>query len=136
MPTAILTGVTGGWGRAVLDRFVERGWDVCATTRNADADGLPAFSMRKVADRLGLKLMSIYTYVPGRSELIGLMVDEVTGEEVERNQIVKGYQVDKDRYVVIDEAELEAPCAEFPWDGVSGVRPYRVFAATTTVGVY
>ena len=41
MPTAILTGVTGGWGRAVLDRFVERGWDVCATTRNADADGLP-----------------------------------------------------------------------------------------------
>jgi AcrR family transcriptional regulator len=46
----------------------------------ADAEGLPAFSMRKVADRLGLKLMSIYTYVPGRSELIGLMVDEVTGE--------------------------------------------------------
>ena len=38
MPTAILTGVTGGWGRAVLDRFLERGWDVCATTRNADAD--------------------------------------------------------------------------------------------------
>jgi AcrR family transcriptional regulator len=47
----------------------------------ADADGLPAFSMRKVADRLGLKLMSIYTYVPGRSELIGLMVDEVAGEQ-------------------------------------------------------
>ena len=46
----------------------------------ADEDGLPAFSMRKVADRLGLKLMSIYTYVPGKSELIGLMVDEVTGE--------------------------------------------------------
>src|SRR3712207_1406313 len=46
----------------------------------ADEEGLPAFSMRKVADRLGLKLMSIYTYVPGRSELIGLMVDEVIGE--------------------------------------------------------
>ena len=46
----------------------------------ADEDGLPAFSMRKVADRLGLKLMSIYTYVPGREELIGLMVDEVMGE--------------------------------------------------------
>ena len=41
MPAAILTGVTGGWGRAVLDRFVEQGWDVCATTRNADAEGLP-----------------------------------------------------------------------------------------------
>jgi AcrR family transcriptional regulator len=46
----------------------------------ADAEGLPAFSMRKVADRLGLKLMSIYTYVPGRAELIGLMTDEVAGE--------------------------------------------------------
>jgi AcrR family transcriptional regulator len=46
----------------------------------ADAEGLPAFSMRKVADRLGLKLMSIYTYVPGKNELIGLMVDEVAGE--------------------------------------------------------
>jgi AcrR family transcriptional regulator len=46
----------------------------------ADEEGLPAFSMRKVADRLGLKLMSIYTYVPGRAELIGLMVDEVAGE--------------------------------------------------------
>ena len=46
----------------------------------ADEDGLPAFSMRRVADRLGLKLMSIYTYVPGHSELIGLMVDEVIGE--------------------------------------------------------
>src|SRR3954447_21854825 len=41
MPTVVLTGVTGGWGRAVLDRFLERGWDVCATTRNADAEHLP-----------------------------------------------------------------------------------------------
>jgi AcrR family transcriptional regulator len=47
----------------------------------ADAEGLPAFSIRKVADRLGLKVMSIYTYVPGRDELIGLMVDEVAGEQ-------------------------------------------------------
>lgn len=54
---------------------------VRAAIEVADAEGLPAFSMRKVADKLGLKLMSLYTYVPGRSELIGLMVDEVTGEE-------------------------------------------------------
>jgi NAD(P)-dependent dehydrogenase (short-subunit alcohol dehydrogenase family) len=26
----------------VLDRFLERGWDVCATTRDAAAEGLPA----------------------------------------------------------------------------------------------
>jgi phenylacetate-coenzyme A ligase PaaK-like adenylate-forming protein len=35
-----------------------------------------------------------------------------------------------------DEGEREPPCAAYPWDGVSGVRPYRAFAATTTVGVY
>src|SRR5918999_1693985 len=35
-----------------------------------------------------------------------------------------------------DEGEREPPCEAYPWDGVSGVRPYRGFAATTTVGVY
>ena len=35
-----------------------------------------------------------------------------------------------------DEGEREPPCARYPWDGVSGVRPFRGFAATTTVGVY
>ena len=39
--TAILTGVTGGWGRAVLDRFLSQGWNVCATSREA-TDELPA----------------------------------------------------------------------------------------------
>src|SRR5438045_2734261 len=35
-----------------------------------------------------------------------------------------------------DEGEREPPCAQYPWDGVSGVRPFRQLAATTTVGVY
>ena len=35
-----------------------------------------------------------------------------------------------------DEGEREPPCERYPWDGVSGVRPYRAFAAKTTVGVY
>ena len=35
-----------------------------------------------------------------------------------------------------DEGEREPPTAMYPWDGVSGVRPYRAFASTTTVGVY
>ncbi|RZU50552.1 TetR family transcriptional regulator [Krasilnikovia cinnamomea] len=67
-------GTRGPKQRVSVDEVIQAGIAV------ADADGLPAFSMRKVADRLGLKLMSVYTYVPGRSELIGLMVDEVIGE--------------------------------------------------------
>jgi len=35
-----------------------------------------------------------------------------------------------------DEGEREPPYDAFPWDGVSGVRPFHEFAATTTVGVY
>jgi phenylacetate-coenzyme A ligase PaaK-like adenylate-forming protein len=35
-----------------------------------------------------------------------------------------------------DEGEREPPCDRYPWDGVSGVRPYRGFASSTTVGVY
>lgn len=35
-----------------------------------------------------------------------------------------------------DEGEREKPHEKYPWDGVSGVRPYHVFAKTTTVGVY
>ncbi len=35
-----------------------------------------------------------------------------------------------------DEGEREEPYEKYPWDGVSGVRPFHGFAATTTVGVY
>jgi phenylacetate-coenzyme A ligase PaaK-like adenylate-forming protein len=35
-----------------------------------------------------------------------------------------------------DEGEREPPYERFPWDGISGVRPFRKLAATTTVGVY
>jgi phenylacetate-coenzyme A ligase PaaK-like adenylate-forming protein len=34
-----------------------------------------------------------------------------------------------------DEGEREAPCEQYPWDGVSGVRPFHGLAGTT-VGVY
>jgi hypothetical protein len=40
------------------------------------------------------------------------------------------------RFPERDEGEREPPYEKFPWDGVSGVRPFREFAPTTTVGVY
>ena len=40
------------------------------------------------------------------------------------------------RFLERDEGEREPPSAKYPWDGVSGVKPFRGFAATTTVGVY
>jgi phenylacetate-coenzyme A ligase PaaK-like adenylate-forming protein len=35
-----------------------------------------------------------------------------------------------------DEGEREPPCELYPWDGVSGVRPFHGLASSTTVGVY
>jgi len=35
-----------------------------------------------------------------------------------------------------DEGEREPPYERYPWDGISGVRPYRGLASETTVGVY
>lgn len=40
------------------------------------------------------------------------------------------------RFAERDEGEREPPSAKYPWDGVSGVRPWRGIAAQTTVGVY
>ncbi len=35
-----------------------------------------------------------------------------------------------------DEGEREKPHQKYPWDGISGTRPFHEFAKTTTVGVY
>lgn len=53
---------------------------VTAGIELAAAEGLDALSMRKVAQRLEAGVMSLYTYVPGRSELVELMIDHAYGE--------------------------------------------------------
>ena len=40
------------------------------------------------------------------------------------------------RFAERDEGEREAPYERYPWDGVSGVRPFSEFASSTIVGVY
>jgi AcrR family transcriptional regulator len=54
---------------------------VAAAVELADAEGLAALSMRRVAERLGVGTMSLYTYVPGKGELLDLMLDTVLAEE-------------------------------------------------------
>jgi AcrR family transcriptional regulator len=53
---------------------------VAAAVAIADADGLDALSMRRVADALGVGTMSLYRYLPGKAELYELMLDTVMGE--------------------------------------------------------
>ncbi|MFF8959481.1 TetR/AcrR family transcriptional regulator [Streptomyces sp. NPDC014894] len=55
-----------------LDRIVT------AAVEIADAEGLGAVSMRRIATELGTGTMSLYRYVPGKAELLDLMLDRVT----------------------------------------------------------
>ena len=48
---------------------------VQVATAIADADGLEAVTMRRLAQELGVAPMTIYTYVPGKAELFDLMLD-------------------------------------------------------------
>lgn len=54
-----------------LDRIVE------AAVSVADAEGLDAVSMRRLAAELGVGAMSLYTHVPGKAELLEVMLDRV-----------------------------------------------------------
>lgn len=51
-----------------------------AAIKVADAEGVEALTMRRVAETLGNTAMSLYRHVPGKSELLDLMVDAVWGE--------------------------------------------------------
>jgi AcrR family transcriptional regulator len=50
---------------------------VTAAVALADREGIDALSMRKVAAELGVGTMSLYRYVPGKAELVDLMLDHV-----------------------------------------------------------
>ncbi|GAA2857801.1 TetR family transcriptional regulator [Actinoplanes cyaneus] len=53
---------------------------LAAAVTVADAEGLEAVTMRRIATEIGAGAMSLYTYVPDRDRLIDLMVDRVAGE--------------------------------------------------------
>ena len=50
---------------------------VAAAISLADAAGLEAVTMRRLARVLGVAPMTLYTYVPGKAEVLDLMLDQV-----------------------------------------------------------
>ncbi|MBF8192465.1 TetR/AcrR family transcriptional regulator C-terminal domain-containing protein [Nonomuraea sp. K274] len=69
-----------------VDRIVRAAIEV------ADAEGLQALSMRRVAERLGVGTMSLYTYVPGKPELFDVMLDTVYGETARPEDVPGGWR--------------------------------------------
>ena len=77
--------IAGAWG--VRERphkgpkpALSLGRIVAAAVRIADADGLDAVSMGRVAAELGAAAMSLYRHVSAKEELLNLMVDAALGD--------------------------------------------------------
>ena len=68
-PAAPAAGTRGPRARVQTDDVVD------AAITLADADGLPAVTVRRLAERLGLSTMSVYTHVNSRDDLLVLMAD-------------------------------------------------------------
>jgi AcrR family transcriptional regulator len=56
---------------------------VHAAVELADADGVEAVSMARVAERVGFTTMSLYRHVRGKDELVLLMINDAIGEPPE-----------------------------------------------------
>lgn len=58
----------------------------------ADASGVAALSMRKVAEAIGVSPMSLYTYVPSKAELVDLMFDRVLADTADPDETITGWR--------------------------------------------
>jgi AcrR family transcriptional regulator len=65
---------------------------VAAAIEMADEAGLGALSMRALAERLKAGTMSLYTHVPGKAELLDLMLDTVLGETARPDELPGGWR--------------------------------------------
>lgn len=58
----------------------------------ADAEGLDAVSMTRVGTELGVSAMALYRYVPGKAELVELMVDVVLAERPDLTTVEQAWR--------------------------------------------
>jgi AcrR family transcriptional regulator len=65
---------------------------VRAAIEMADGAGLGALSMRRVAELLGVGTMSLYRYVPGKPELLDVMLDTVIAEQERPADVPGGWR--------------------------------------------
>ena len=68
-----------------------------AAVELADAEGLEAVSMRKVAAMLGVGAASLYRYIENKDELYDLMIDHVEGEDGPPPPLTGAWRVDLTR---------------------------------------
>ena len=92
-------------------RSVDLAQVVDAALLLADEQGLAAVTMRAVAERVGVSAMSVYTYVPGKPELLDLMVDTTYRRMARPPWAGRSW---RDRLTLVAEANRELLTAH-PW---------------------
>lgn len=106
--------------RAGRPRALDVDTVISAAIALADAEGLGALTMRRLADRLGVRPMTLYTYVPGRAELLDLMLDSVYASMPRHHQPDSSWQ---DRVRAAAHAN-RATFEQHPWaTTISTARP-------------
>src|SRR5262245_45380964 len=69
-----------------LDRIARAGIEI------ADAEGIDAISMQRVAGELGFTKMSLYRYVASKAELLAVMIDLAVGEPPDLGSVSGGWR--------------------------------------------
>ena len=100
---------------AVPRRGPARAWDldavVAAAIGLADGGGLAAVTIRAVARAVGAAPMSLYTYVPGKAELLDLMLDAAYAAMPRADTSARGW---RERVRAVAE-ENRVLFADHPW---------------------
>ncbi|MET8382299.1 TetR/AcrR family transcriptional regulator [Streptosporangium canum] len=82
-----------------------------AAIRIADAEGLEAATMRRIAAEIGAGAMSLYRYVPSRDDLVELIADRLQGEVDVEGMPSGDWRADLTRYA----DGLRAMWLRHPW---------------------
>src|SRR4051812_10936269 len=72
---------------------------VDAAIQIADADGLDAVSMQRIAADLGFTKMSLYRHVSSKSELVSSMIDTAVGEPPDLSEVPGGWRAKLEEFV-------------------------------------
>lgn len=85
----------------------------------ADAEGLEALSMRRLAAEVGAGTMSLYRYVPKKADLYELMLDAVAGEDPLPDTPSGDWRADMRRLA----HRQRSTCLRHPWAVSLAARP-------------
>ena len=77
----------------------------------ADTDGIEAVSMQRVAADLGFTKMSLYRHVPGKAELLAIMIDTAIAEPPDLSGVPGGWRAKMEEFV----RQLAAVWRQHPW---------------------